>query len=107
MYGIKQAYTAISFFNWILFSEFFNGIVKNIDAATHTFSWNLDVVVDKMLQTIQQREMPAQLLIGIDGQFLYILTRMLPSWVTSFRPSWVAKIVPQIMKKESSRTVVA
>jgi hypothetical protein len=52
-----------------------------------------------MLQTIKQREMPAQLLIGIDGQYLYILTRMLPSWVTAFRPSWVAKIVPQIMKK--------
>jgi hypothetical protein len=73
--------------------------MKNIDSATNTFSWNLDVVVDKLLQTIKQREMPAQLVIGIDGQYLYILTRMLPSWVTTFRPSWVSKIVPQIMKK--------
>lgn len=71
-----------------------------MDSSISAITWNLDMVVDKILQTIKQREMPGQILIGLDAQYMFMLTRMLPPWSNAVKSTWASHLVPDAMKKK-------
>jgi hypothetical protein len=80
--------------------DFKNGICNSMDAAIGAMSWNLEIVVDKLLQTLKQREMPGQVLIGLDAKYMFMLTRILPPWSNAVKSTWASHVVPDAMKKK-------
>jgi len=61
--------------------DFFENVQSAVSTLMTRLSWNTDVVADQTIRMLKSKRMPPELVIGMDGKFVFGVARMLPAWV--------------------------
>jgi short-subunit dehydrogenase len=48
------------------------------------FCWNMDVVINEILQCLLLEQLPMRVIVGMDGRLATVAMRMLPEWLVEF-----------------------
>jgi len=54
---------------------------KGMANVMTSLSWDAGVVVDETIRLLKSEYAPAEVVVGMDGKFLFAVLRMVPSWV--------------------------
>ncbi|GKY97041.1 hypothetical protein MPSEU_000662700 [Mayamaea pseudoterrestris] len=76
---------------------FFERFVKMAADIPQAFSWKMDPVVDAVLIALQSKHVEAQLILGMDARFAFVILRMLPWWLIDWLDSMDPRPIPAAM----------
>eukprot|EP00527_Entomoneis_sp_CCMP2396_P003736 CAMPEP_0198140672 /NCGR_PEP_ID=MMETSP1443-20131203/3803_1 /TAXON_ID=186043 /ORGANISM="Entomoneis sp., Strain CCMP2396" /LENGTH=388 /DNA_ID=CAMNT_0043803177 /DNA_START=94 /DNA_END=1260 /DNA_ORIENTATION=+ len=80
--------------------EFLDHSMQLADDA-HKFTWHMDNVIQELLKGLKGRSVPAEMIIGFDSRFVFLLISMLPSWIVDliYQINAGTQPIPCIMRK--------
>lgn len=82
--------------------EFIEDFVRHADTIVRSGRWNLSVLIDTIVQVVESKDPPAQLMIGID-KYAHATFNMFPQWVrNAFIQLLLPPQTPKVLKQEST-----
>jgi hypothetical protein len=76
--------------------DLFQAVVEGGKSFSST-CWNVDVVVKQIVQTLQAKDAPGQILVGLDAEYFIPILRMLPGWFLALTCK-DEKFIPDVTK---------